>query len=75
MGGVKTYKLEMKITIKYIAREFFDNGKIRDWFFKFKRYKYLKGFYLRFFGVHLNVVERDSLKRWHVKIGSNGKFC
>lgn len=34
-----------------------------QWFFYFKKYKNIKGFILRIFGIYINIRERDALKK------------
>lgn len=52
----------MKINVKYISRDFFDK-RLRNWIFSFKRYKYMKGFSIRMFGLHLNVREKGGIEK------------
>ena len=64
----------MKIDVKYIEREYFqDNNKIWKWVFYFKRYKHIKGFNFRLFGIHFNIRERRGTEKLIEMLKSKGK--
>lgn len=52
----------MKINVKYISRDLFDN-RLRNWIFSFKKYKHMKGFNIRLFGLHFNVTEKGGVEK------------
>ena len=58
----------MKVSVKYISRKFFDNGKIWNWVFSFRKFKHFRGFNIRLLGVHINVTEKDGLKNLKEKM-------
>lgn len=53
----------MKINVKYIGISGFPLDKILWWIFYFKKYKFIKGFNIRLFGVHFNIREDKALEK------------
>lgn len=37
--------------------------RVQYWLFMFKRYKNVKGFYMRFFGIYINVTEQNASEK------------
>jgi hypothetical protein len=53
----------MKIGISYISTKYYDRTNIIQWVFFFKRYKFVKGFIFRFFGIYVNVREKYATEK------------
>ena len=53
----------MKINISYCSLRYYNKTNIIQWVWMFKRYKYVKGFIIRIFGIYLNVRENNSLQK------------
>lgn len=53
----------MKTNISYIGINHFPFNKILWWIFYFKKYKFIKGFNLRMFGLHFNIREDKALEK------------
>ncbi len=66
----------MKINISYTNPKYYPNIKsLRYWLFYFKKYRYVKGFILRIFGVYFNIREKNaSLKLITIARSSQSKI-
>lgn len=53
----------MKISITYMSYKKYGKDCGPGWFYYFKKYKNIKGFILRIFGIYINIRERDALKK------------
>ena len=53
----------MIINISYISTRYYDRTNIIQWIWMFKRYKYIKGFIMRIFGVYINVRENNAFNK------------
>lgn len=53
----------MKINFKYVPRKFFGKERIKDWIFSFKKYRFVRGFSFRLFGIHLNIKENKAREK------------
>ena len=54
------YFYNMKININYCSIKNYNKTNITQWVWMFKRYKYVKGFIMRIFGVYINVRESNA---------------
>jgi hypothetical protein len=63
----------MKININYCSAKHYDETNIMQWMWMFKRYKYVKGFIMRIFGVYINVRESNATEKL-IKI-SHSRTC
>ncbi len=59
----------MKIDITYISTRHYDRTNIHAWFFGFKRYKFVRGFIIRFCGIYINVREQNATQKLIQKMG------
>jgi len=50
----------MKININYCSTKHYDKTNITQWMWMFKRYKNVKGFICRIFGIYINVRENNA---------------
>ncbi len=59
----------MKINISYCSTKHYDKSNIMQWVWMFKKYKFVKGFIFRMFGIYINIREKNSteklIKLWH----------
>lgn len=55
--------MKIKINIYYMSYRKYGVYCGSQWFFYFKKYKNIKGFILRIFGIYINIRERDALKK------------
>jgi hypothetical protein len=53
----------MKINISYISTKYYDRTNITQWMWMFKRYKNVKGFIMRIFGIYFNVRENNATEK------------
>jgi len=53
----------MKISINYCSTKHYDKNNIIQWIWSFRRYKYVKGFRFRIFGVYVNVRENNAFEK------------
>lgn len=53
----------MKIDISYISTKHYDRTNIIQWMWMFKRYKHVKGFIMRVFGICINVRENNATEK------------
>lgn len=53
----------MKINIGHISTKHYDRTTILQWVWIFKRYKYVKGFIMRIFGIYINVCENNAFEK------------
>jgi hypothetical protein len=53
----------MKIRINYVPTQYFTIDNIHKWMWRFKRYKYIKGFAFRIFGVDVNIHENNATEK------------
>lgn len=53
----------MKININYISIKHYDRTNIMQWVWWFDKYKYIKGFKIRLFGVYINVRENNATEK------------
>ena len=62
--------MEYRISFNYIEKSKFRN--LLQWAFSYSSYRFLSGFKLRIFGLHINIREYDSLKKL-IKVHDNAK--
>jgi hypothetical protein len=53
----------MKININYCSTKFYDKTNIAQWMWMFKKYKNVKGFIMRIFGIYFNVRENNATEK------------
>lgn len=53
----------MKVDISYVSTKHYDMSNISQWMWMFKRYVHVRGFIVRIFGIHINVVEKNASKK------------
>lgn len=53
----------MKINITYCSIKDYDRKNINQWMWTFQRYKYIRGFIMRIFGVYINVCESNAIEK------------
>jgi len=53
----------MKINVSYISTKYYDRTNITQWMWYFERYRYIKGFRIRIFGVYINIREKNALEK------------
>lgn len=53
----------MKVNISYVSTKYYDAHSIIQWAWMFKKYRHVKGFILRVFGVYLNIRENRSTEK------------
>ena len=50
----------MKVNVSYISPKYYDRSNIIQWVWWFERYRYIKGFKMRIFGIYVNVREKNA---------------
>lgn len=53
----------MKVNISYCSTKFYGKTNITQWMWYFKKYKNVRGFILRVFGVYINIRENNSTEK------------
>lgn len=53
----------MKINIGYCSINYYDKKTIYQWFWKYRKYKYVKGFFFRIFGFYINIRENNATEK------------
>ncbi len=53
----------MKINVSFISTKHYDKTNIHQWVWYIKKYKYIKGFIFRFFGIYFNVRENNATEK------------
>ncbi len=53
----------MKINIDYISPKYYSRKNIKQWFWYFKRYIFIKGFIIRILGLYINVRENNAAEK------------
>lgn len=53
----------MVINIDYISRKHFNKSNIIQWVWLFRSYKYVNGFQMRIFGLHINIRENKATEK------------
>ena len=68
----------MKINVSYMSTKYYNKSNIIQWVWMFRKYKYVKGFVMRIFGVYINVRESNAteklIEQGRVIIKSNPKL-
>ena len=61
----------MEIDVSYTRTKYYDITNIIQWVYYFEKYKYVRGFKLRVFGIGINIRENKAteklMKIWHEK--------
>lgn len=53
----------MNIDVSYISTKWYDRSSIAQWMWWFERYRYIRGFKMRIFGVYINVRENNATEK------------
>ncbi len=53
----------MKISVSYTSTKYYDITNIMQWVWKFKRYRCVKGFIMRIFGIYINIRENNATEK------------
>jgi hypothetical protein len=59
---------KMRINVSYISRIHYVGGYMSQWFWKFEKYKFVKGVKIRICGIYFNIRDKDALDKL-IKIG------
>lgn len=56
-------KEKMKITVSFVNPKHYNISNIGQWIWYFKKYKFVKGFNIRIFGLHFNIREKNATEK------------
>lgn len=64
----------MEINISYCSTKHYSKNDIIHWVWMFKKYKNIKGFIFRFFGIYFNVRENNATEKLIKKFRDSVKY-
>lgn len=53
----------MKIDFRFVSTRHYDWGNIAQWFWYFRKMRYVRGFTIRLLGIHLTVFENNATQK------------